>query len=194
MILQRAFEPPSPAACRAQPLRRRLRDAPPPVLVGSDGRGAQRAPSRGARHDAGDGGERVAYHSRELRDGAALGATASPIPRAAAAPDASTEFGGGRKRAGRRPSTGRWGQPNQVYGQPYRGFEFLPLRKFFVNVLASSNRPAQRAAHRLPKVEQVDGFAERARRQVHVPERHGERAVADQLLNRLRRRAPHREV
>jgi len=64
------------------------------------------------------------YHSRELRAAAVLAATASPIPRAAAAAAASTEFGGGRKRAapkGRALDGG--GNPNQVYGQPYRGFE-----------------------------------------------------------------------
>ena len=44
---------------------------------------------------------------------------------------------------------------------PYRRFESLPLRNCFVNVLATSNRPAQRAAHGLPKVEQADAFRER---------------------------------
>ena len=44
----------------------------------------------------------------------------------------------------------------------------------FVNVLATSNRGALGGAHRLPKVEQVDGFGQRTRRQVKVPERHGE--------------------
>src|SRR5665213_1431755 len=49
------------------------------------------------------------------------------IPRAARR--ASTEFGGGRRRG--RPKGGApdgGGSPNQVYGQPYRGFESLPLR------------------------------------------------------------------
>ena len=72
---------------------------------------------------------------------------------------------------------------NHVYGKLYRGFESLPLRNCFVNVLATSTRPTQGTAHRLPKVEQTDRFGERARRQVHVPERHRERAVPDQLLN-----------
>jgi hypothetical protein len=50
------------------------------------------------------------------------------------------------------------------------------------------------AAHRLLKVEQTDRFAERARRQMHVPKGHAERRVTHQLLSRLRHRAPHGEV
>src|SRR5207247_7241578 len=74
------------------------------------------------------------------------------------------------------------------------GFESRPLR-CFSGLLSSTSRSGLRcAARRLPKVEQIDGLAERGRRQVHVPERHRERRVSGQLLNRLRRRAPHGEV
>jgi hypothetical protein len=43
-------------------------------------------------------------------------------------------------------------------------------------------------------VQQIDGFLERALREVHVPHCHGHALVTSQLLDRLRRRSPHGEV
>src|SRR6187549_1964136 len=53
-----------------------------------------------------------------------------------------TRLRGGRKRAapkGRALDGG--GNPNQVYGQPYRGFESLPLRCFSCPRLGGCARP-----------------------------------------------------
>jgi hypothetical protein len=119
-VNEHALEPPSPATCRAQPPRRRLRAAPPPYCARSDWRGAERAPLAKPGTLPAMEARRVEHHSRELCVVAARPATASSIPRAGRRP--STEYGGGRKRAARRASTGRW-------GQPHRGFESLSLRR-----------------------------------------------------------------
>ena len=60
---------------------------------------------------------------------------------------------------------------------------------------ADARRESRRTAGIQPrKVEQIDRFAQRAWRQMHVPKGHAQSRVACELLNRLRRRAPHSEV
>ena len=59
--------------------------------------------------------------------------------------------------------------------------------------LGSGRRPFLTAL-RLPRVEQSDRLSERTRREVHVPERHCERRVSGEFLDRLRRRSAHCEV
>jgi len=112
-----ACEPPASAACGAQPSRRSLRDAPPPRRAVHHRRGAQRAPlakagTLPALEACVTSVKQHASRAPFVRDvQAPLSDGLPPIPRAAAAPAASTEFGGGRKRAARRASTARWGQP-----------------------------------------------------------------------------------
>ena len=72
--------------------------------------------------------------------------------------------------------------------------ESLPLRKYSLFVLATSNHCTQVTAHGLPKVEKPYRFAKRTRRQMHVPKRHAERRVTHELLDSLRRCAPHGKV
>ncbi len=99
---------------------------PPTYSAHRDGRGTQRALlAKSGPMPALEASACIAlksYRARCQRD-----ATASPIPRAAATADASTDSDKteGRQEARRPegPSAARWGQP-----QPYRGFESLPLR------------------------------------------------------------------
>jgi hypothetical protein len=46
----------------------------------------------------------------------------------------------------------------------------------------------------LPKIQKANRFTQRARREVHVPRRHADRRVTEQVLDRFRRSATHRKV
>jgi hypothetical protein len=95
-----AGEPPAPAACRAQPFRRRLRDAPPPPSADRHGRGAQRAllpePGRLRALEA-----CVISSSSEQAEAAfeRRSVTASLHSARSGRSGREHEFGGGRKRA-----------------------------------------------------------------------------------------------